>query len=438
MAHQSNLQLIERSHLLEAAAEIDRTGAGSTWSEYWMHIDGKEYQFKYLIRLAHAKATGKALGTEAFGSTAALRRHFEEKFGYKITFQIQGFVPFFTAEDLAIFSEYAGKPYRSNNSLHQEAGKRIQEAIFKKTNAWVRALNLDGFDVKLDNKWQISGSFKRYSWARIFRIGDKDKRIFFTVGVLEHGFVLYKLDCQRTNYGANIALAPAEVALFDQIVKPTGANWKEISSQELISEYDWERLIDVSRKFIEYYTPLYDEVIEAIYSQKTLPTSNTNTPLIQVAVPLGRHHTIPERQNRSTSVNPDYDADNHKKKKIGDAGEQLVLERERAALIEAGRPDLAEKVRKVLDWEGFDILSYYPDERVKYIEVKTTTGSADRPFVVTANEKKTMLEKAEAYHLYRLFQYNEARNTALFFELNGDFSDRVLEEALTFNVYLKG
>jgi len=437
MTHQPNFHIIERSHLLAAAAEIDRTGAGSAWSEYWMHIDGKEYQFKYLIRLAYEKATNTVLGTEEFGSTVALRRYFSVTFGYKITFQIPDFVPFFTAEDLAIFSEYAGKPYRSNNSLHQEAGKKIQTSIFKKTNAWVRALNLNGFDVKLDNKWQISGSFKPYSWARIFRIGDKGKRIFFTVGVLGHGGVLYKLDCQRTNYGASIALAPAEVALFDQIVKPTGANWKEISSQELISEYDWERLIDVSRKFIEYYMPLYDEVIEAIYSQRTLPESSTTTPLVQVAVPLGRHRTIPERQKRPTSVNPDYDAENREKKKIGDAGEQLVINWESTALVEAGRPDLAEKVRKVLDWEGFDILSYYPDGRVKYIEVKTTTGSADRPFVITANEKKTMLERVEAYHLYRLFQYNEARNTALFFDLNGDFSDRVLEEALAFNVYLK-
>lgn len=137
------------------------------------------------------------------------------------------------------------------------------------------------------------------------------------------------------------------------------------------------------------------------------------------------------------SASPDYDAENKEKQKLGKAGEQLVLQWEKAFLEKQGRPDLALKVAKMPDWEGYDILSYHSDDTPKYIEVKTTTGAASRPFVFTSNERKTMLEKSEYYWLYRLYAYDASQNTACFFMLQGDFSDKVLEEPTQFNVYLK-
>lgn len=147
-----------------------------------------------------------------------------------------------------------------------------------------------------------------------------------------------------------------------------------------------------------------------------------------VEVQAGEYTSIPEKRKRRANANPDYDAENRDKKKLGDAGERLVLQWEKESLEQQGCGHLAQKVIKVLDWEGYDILSYHPDGTEKYIEVKTTTGGANRPFVFTANEKSTMLEKADKYYLYRLYGYDASLNTAYCFVLEGDFSDRVLEE----------
>lgn len=435
MDHHPNLQLIERDHLLAAAAEMDKTGGGP-WSEYWIRVGEKEYHFKYLIRLAYQKATGIAIGTEAFPSNTAIRTFFADKFGYNVYFRIPDFIPFFNKEDFEFFRQYGGKPYRKDNPVHIDAGEKIKSTIFKKTNAWVRALNITGFDVKLDNKWQISGTFKPYSWARIFRTGDRSKQVFFTVGADSRGCIIYKLDCQRTNYGTNIALAPEQVAVFDRIVQPTGAHWKEIGMQNLADGYDWERLIETTRNFITHYMPLYDEVINAIFSNPPAPAPIVNQ-LVIVEVPAGLYTSIPEKRKRQAGDNPDYDAENQNKKKLGDAGEQLVLQWEKESLEQQGCGHLAQKVIKVLDWEGYDILSYHPDGTEKYIEVKTTTGSANRPFVLTVNEKRTMLEKSDNYYLYRLYDYDAGMNSALCFVLPGDFSDMVLEEPTQFNIYLK-
>ncbi len=67
-------------------------------------------------------------------------------------------------------------------------------------------------------------------------------------------------------------------------------------------------------------------------------------------------------------------------KKVGDAGEAHVLRYERDQLEQAGRPDLAKRVRRleeINEYPGWDITSYYPDGREKLIEVKATSGSLE-------------------------------------------------------------
>lgn len=169
-------------------------------------------------------------------------------------------------------------------------------------------------------------------------------------------------------------------------------------------------------------------MIDAVFNKQPPPAPDAANRLVMVEVQAGEYTSIPEKRKRRANANPDYDAENRDKKKLGDAGERLVLQWEKESLEQQGCGHLAQKVIKVLDWEGYDILSYHPDGTEKYIEVKTTTGGANRPFVFTANEKSTMLEKADKYYLYRLYGYDASLNTAYCFVLEGDFSDRVLEE----------
>lgn len=91
---------------------------------------------------------------------------------------------------------------------------------------------------------------------------------------------------------------------------------------------------------------------------------------------------------------------------LGRAGEAFVLEVERQRLAAADRADLARNVRWIADEEGdgagFDILSFDPAGRERWIEVKTTNGAARTPFFLTRNEYETAAERADRWRLYRV------------------------------------
>jgi hypothetical protein len=91
---------------------------------------------------------------------------------------------------------------------------------------------------------------------------------------------------------------------------------------------------------------------------------------------------------------------------LGRAGEAFVLEVERKKLAKVERPDLAKKVRWVAaedgDGAGYDILSFDPSGKERFIEVKTTNGAARTPFFLTRNEHQTASAHAETWRLYRV------------------------------------
>ena len=106
-------------------------------------------------------------------------------------------------------------------------------------------------------------------------------------------------------------------------------------------------------------------------------------------------------------------------------------------LGDATRADPAKKIERVPDWRGFDIQSWFPDGRPKYIEVKTTTGTGHRPFYWTRNERDFMQENSGSYFLYRLYNYSEDTGTADYFLLEGDFHGRIHEQPMEWLVYIR-
>ena len=125
---------------------------------------------------------------------------------------------------------------------------------------------------------------------------------------------------------------------------------------------------------------------------------------------------------------PDYAARDAKNRKQGLAGELLVLEYEKNRLIEAGFLQLAESIEHTSvikgDGAGYDIKSFNEDGSIRYIEVKTTTGSIDTDFFMSPNEIKFSKLQSEKFYLYRLFEWEESQNVAQFFFLQGDVLDR--------------
>lgn len=99
---------------------------------------------------------------------------------------------------------------------------------------------------------------------------------------------------------------------------------------------------------------------------------------------------------------------------LGRAGEQRVLLHERTTLAQAGRNDLAERVRWVSEEDGggagYDIASFESDGQDRLIEVKTTNGWDRTPFHISRNELSVSEERRDVWCLVRLWNfYREPR-----------------------------
>lgn len=113
-------------------------------------------------------------------------------------------------------------------------------------------------------------------------------------------------------------------------------------------------------------------------------------------------------------------------KRTGDAGELWVVNFEKEYLIEKGRPDLAKKIkhssREEGDGLGYDIRSFHPDGKPKFIEVKTTKGNFETIFYITRNELECSKTYPEKYYLYRLFHFKDSVSPAELKIISGDLS----------------
>jgi hypothetical protein len=102
----------------------------------------------------------------------------------------------------------------------------------------------------------------------------------------------------------------------------------------------------------------------------------------------------------------DHSRQSKKFKRIGDRGEQIVVQFEREYLIRNGRPDLAEQVNhisKTDDTVGYDILSFEIDETKKYIEVKSTLKPIGfSQLFLTSNELEVAKSKSN-YNFYIVY-----------------------------------
>lgn len=407
------LDPIEREHMQMASDVLDAEGRTTdNKSIYKVHIveKNRSYPFKTIVREAFFLATGRRLGDE-FGSDTFTRGHISRRTGYAIINTRIEREPFFTEDDILFFADYAGQVYNAEDVADTAAGSRLSDTIFRRTSAWAMALDLPGFQVKVDNSWQRRGYYSGYSWARIFRSGDDDRQVFFTVGVdVDRSALVYKLDCK---YDGPNALTVEQQRIFYRMVEDTPAIWQQVNAADLI-RYSWERLIEETRLFITHYAELYDEVVEAVWNS---PERDTPSPgdLKLHSVIVGPGDLLPRRRLTS-GRSRDYDLENKACKQIGDGGEALVKAYEQRLLRKAGRDDLAALVAKQPDWVGFDILSFTTEGHPKHIEVKTTTGSREREFYLSWHEKVAMdeLTAEGTYFLYRLFNYDRKLQSAEF------------------------
>jgi len=105
---------------------------------------------------------------------------------------------------------------------------------------------------------------------------------------------------------------------------------------------------------------------------------------------------------------------------LGEAGEQFVINFERARLIRAGRESLADRIEQVSATvgpsAGFDIKSFEDNGSDRFIEAKTTKYGKSTPFFISPNELQFSRNNSSRYYLYRLFRFGPSPRL---FTLNG-------------------
>jgi len=108
----------------------------------------------------------------------------------------------------------------------------------------------------------------------------------------------------------------------------------------------------------------------------------------------------------------DVAARDERNRRLGIAGEEHVLRLERTLLRQAGRDDLARKVRWVSredgDGAGYDIASFDQYGTSRLIEVKTTNGWARTPFHISCNELNVAEACRSEWKLVRVWNFSRA------------------------------
>ena len=123
------------------------------------------------------------------------------------------------------------------------------------------------------------------------------------------------------------------------------------------------------------------------------------------------------------TFHPDQDA---RTKKLGLAGELLVLESEKQRLLQAGLPELAKRVVHVSvvegDGAGYDIRSFAADGTVRHLEVKTSRGGDSTGFFISPNEVAFSEAHPGSFELVRVYGYDQSAQSGSYYRLSGPVS----------------
>ena len=353
---------------------------------------------------------------------------------------------FIMQNEISFLAQWAGKVYDKNNKSHVSAKNKIMNSLGSKTVYWSNQLieQLEGFETFNWRMWSQKGwkdthngkqrvaIFKHYTWARIYKIGHEYKDIFFTIGVDGNSkSLVYKLDYY---FEQNSELSTSQKSLCEQLI-PDEVSWLEIPYNE-VPNYTWSKLIEETTNFIKNNETLYDEIVNSVWSGN-VNVSKLQNRLIKRDTPENGLDEIPKRDFSFQGSDVDWIQQHNKNSYIGKLGEELVIEYEKEQLINAGKENYANEIRKVKDGEGYDIFSRNLDGSEKKIEVKTTTGNSDTPFPISLTEVAFSEIYASNYSLYRLFNLNETKRVAEFHEFKGNLKNHFLFEEILFNAFRK-
>jgi hypothetical protein len=165
---------------------------------------------------------------------------------------------------------------------------------------------------------------------------------------------------------------------------------------------------------IDRYLSRHPAILERVSAPPSTATPSS-TVFVGAPIPAAIDAAIPERLRylvrKFDPVERDY-----RNRALGKAGERFVLDIERRSLVGMDRADLAERVRWVAaedgDGAGYDIASFDRAGHERFIEVKTTNGSARTPFFLSRNERDVAESMPTEWCIYRVHLF--ARDPRVF------------------------
>jgi len=178
---------------------------------------------------------------------------------------------------------------------------------------------------------------------------------------------------------------------------------------------------------------LIDEAALSAVQRPADLTDELDFTKVKTAAPRLEPRTMEPESTYGLAIKRDYLEREARNRSLGQAGEEFTLRYERWRLSQLGVGQLAEKVEHVAttrgDGLGFDILSFEPDGRERFIEVKTTAFGQTTPFFVSANEARFARAQGDSFKLYRLFDF---RASPRLFELAGPIEQHCMLDASTY------
>jgi hypothetical protein len=375
------------------------------------------------------------------------KEFWKDEFNYQSFYEIRTPVynekdhPFINIDEIEFFRKWANRVYDKSNIDHYSAKEYLLSTVWLKTQFWSQEIvnRLENYETSNKRMWSKRdwqdgkrvSTFKPYTWARIFKNGDKEKDIFFTVGIDPLYYaIVYKLDFYREN---DSKLSSKQKELCDQHI-PKDLKWNEISEIDL-QNWNWESLIKKIVSFISNNSHHYDQVVELVWGNKDVEKVFTNNLTLR-DFPTGGIAELPKLNPSFKTSEVDFIKKNQEDKELGDFGEELVVDYERNKFKEKGLNSFIEKVKIEKDGKGYDITSFDENGNPLFIEVKTTRGNEKTPFFLSQNEILFFEKNKETYRIYRLYNYNEEKNYADFFIIE-NFENQLLFQPIEYRVYIK-
>ena len=269
-----------------ASFKIIKTDRGQGNSAaYWIIVSAEEFvknfkgQLYLLWKDKCQRQLNKAIASPYKGTrTEELHRMVEDSEFRKKTLEAlfpnykytSDRMTFFQQDDLLFYNELIQKNsrYRNDDEESVKNGRRIKETIFDKTNYWAQlvASQVPDLELQLDNRWNVSGNIKGYSWVRLWLKSYNNSKVYFIIGASSKSTgLVYKIDCQREG---SDKLNAKEIQKVDEFIslhkiKPVHISYDEITS------YNWDTLTKQTVEFINHLMPQFKELSDLIHGSNS-------------------------------------------------------------------------------------------------------------------------------------------------------------------------